>query len=94
MISLPLWYAEPKVLERYIVQHAVHVPDCEAGYRLPKPIAPFEWVEQGRAIACNGAAPILAPQGGYAIMCPETEEVLDHREALLFLCAKQMLASS
>lgn len=94
MISQPLWHVVPKTILQYAVQEAVHVPECASGYRLPKPITPFEWVEQGQPVACNGAVQVLSPRSGYAIMCPETQEVLDHREALLFLCEQRMLASA
>lgn len=86
---LPLNPAPPtKSLTHYRIIAPMHLPEDAAGFRLLRPIAPFEWVEEGQPIACNGSIQATAPQSGHAIMCPQTEGLLDSREALLFLCRK------
>ncbi len=81
--------AAVKTKQCFRVIEAVHLPKDGRDFRLLKPIGCFEWLEKGQKIACNGAEQICAPVGGYAIMCPETEEALDCSEALLFLCEKR-----
>lgn len=86
MVEIPPWQVTKKEVTLYQVQQALHLPEGCEGLRLIQPITPFEWVEKGQKIACNGSQQLEIPQSGYAIMCPATKEILDNREALLFLC--------
>jgi Succinylglutamate desuccinylase / Aspartoacylase family len=89
--NLPLASPLPinKPVTHYHVIAPMHLPRDASGFRLLSPLAPFEWVEKGQPIACNGSTQALAPESGWAIMCPKTDGLLDAREALLFLCRKE-----
>lgn len=79
-----------KEVAYYHVKQAVFLPKDCGEFRLRNLIEPFEFIEKGRVIACNGTDKELeAPDSGYAIMCPETHNVLDGSEAVLFLCDKE-----
>jgi len=71
----------------YRVKASVSLPEAASDpFRLLQCVEPFEYLQKGQKIACNGNEQVVAPCDGYAIMCPKTEQVLDKREALLFLC--------
>lgn len=77
-------------IQSYQVQEAVFVPKECGDFRLRQTIQPFEWLEKGRVIACNGTdKEVIIPRDGYAIMCPNTTKTLDCSEALLFLCSER-----
>lgn len=73
----------------YRVEHAFRLPETPTPFRLLKHIAPFEWVDEGQKLVCNGDTQVAAPIGGYAVMCPNTEGPLCSKEALLFICSKE-----
>jgi len=73
----------------YRVVAPLRLPKDKGEFRLVKQLAPFEWVEKGQLIAESDQLKVTAPVGGYTVMCPKAEGVLDCREALLFLCKRE-----
>lgn len=74
----------------YRVKAALRLPEGAEGFRLLRPVAPFERLEKGQEIASNGRERVTAPDSGYAVMCPQTQGALDCSEAVLFLCDKDV----
>lgn len=73
----------------YRAKEAMFLPQDCGEFKLRKVIEPFEFIEKGQEVACNGNDTVAtSPQEGYAIMCPETQNTLDSSEAVLFLCDK------